>query len=359
MFFDGPGVEISPFMLLGIGLAVGILSGFFGFGGGFITTPALNFFGFPMPWAIGTDMTQMAGSAVMSTMKHRKFGHVDMRLALIMVAASVAGVQTGNWLVMYMEGLGNVDMVVRWIYIVLLGGLGLYMLKEASTLSAKAAKHTLGVKRPPELSKSPLVTKVQSLNIPPFISLPVSGITRISAWVPLGIGFSTGLLAGLLGVGGGFIRMPALIYLMGVPTVVAVGTDLFEVIVSGSYGAFTYGLAHRVELLAALLVLVGASAGVQIGALATRYVRSERIRHCFAITVLFAGVSVFLKQVAAMSGLGLLNTAATVVLLGVAGGMALLITILLIKAGSAALGAQVGHGEAQMVRSEQSKWGVH
>ena len=122
--------------------------------------------------------------------------------------------------------------------------------------------------------------------------------------------------------------MPALVYLLGVPTVVAVGTDLFEIIMSGSYGAFTYAMVGRLEILAAALILVGSSAGVQIGAIATQYVHGARIRQYFAITILLAGVSVALKQVAALSALTFLGDIATYMLLGVAGGMALLITIL-------------------------------
>jgi len=332
MFFVGPGVEIDPLLLLGMGLAVGVCSGFFGFGGGFMMTPALHIFGFPIPYAIGTDLMQMAGSSVLSTLRHRKFGHVDLRLGVLMVAGTVAGVEVGKQMVMYMEGLGNVDLVVRWIYVVLLVGLGLYMLREAHRAVTGDLKRT----SPSGMLQNGWARKIRSLNVPPFISLPVSGIARISVWVPMGIGFITGVLAGLLGVGGGFIRMPALVYLLGVPTVVAVGTDLFEIIISGSYGAFTYALANRVEILAALLILVGASAGVQIGTAATRYVREHQIRRYFAITILLAGVSVLLKQAAAIAGLSYMDTAAGYLLLGVAGGMSLLIVVLFLKARSTA-----------------------
>ncbi len=235
MFFSGPGVAIDPLLLIAMGLAVGVCSGFFGFGGGFMMTPALHIFGFPIPYAIGTDLMQMAGSSVLSTLRHRKFGHVDLRLGAMMVVGTVAGVEVGKQLVMYMEGVGNVDLVVRWIYVVLLVGLGLYMLKEAR--SAVTRDHEGTGSR--GMLQSGLASKIRALNVPPFVSLPVSGIPRLSVWVPMGIGFITGILAGLLGVGGGFIRMPALVYLLGVPTVVAVGTDLFEIIISGSYGAFT------------------------------------------------------------------------------------------------------------------------
>lgn len=329
MFFPGAGVEINPILLLCMGVVVGVCSGFFGFGGGFLMTPALNMFGLPMPYAIGTDLTQMAGSAAISTMKHRKFGHVDIRLGFIMVLGTVAGVEAGKHLIMYMEEMGNVDTIVRYIYFVLLVGLGLFMFREArksAAISYTSPEHT--IQREP----SSLVQKLRAMNLPPFISLPTSGISRVSIWIPLGIGFATGLLAGLLGVGGGFIRMPALVYLLGVPTVVAVGTDLFEIIISGAYGCFTYAMVGRVELIAAILILIGSSIGVQIGCTATRYVQGAAIRSYFALTILSAGASVLVKQVAQIFGLSWMDAVAIYMLLAVAGGIALLITSMLIRA---------------------------
>ena len=330
MFFPASGVEISPFLLLGMGIIVGVCSGFFGFGGGFMMTPALNMFGLPMAYAIGTDLTQMAGSAAISTMKHRKLGHVDLRLGVMMVLGTVAGVEAGKHMILYLEGVGNVDSVVRYVYIALLAGLGIYMLMEARKATSA---HAIGESSEGSGGEiTPLVLKIRALKLPPYISLPVSGIERLSIWIPLGIGFITGVLAGLLGVGGGFIRMPALVYLMGIPTVVAVGTDLFEIIISGSYGAFTYAMAGRVEILAAVLILIGSSAGVQIGATATRYIQGANIRQYFSFVILLAGVAVAIKEVGFLLSLAWLETVAIYLLVGVAGGMALLITIMFIKA---------------------------
>jgi uncharacterized membrane protein YfcA len=327
MIFPMSGAEVNPLLLIGIGLAVGVCSGFFGFGGGFMTTPALNIFGFPMPFAIGTDMTQMAGSSFISTLKHSKFGHVDIRLAACMVIGTMSGVELGKRLVMYLEGIGSADVVIRWIYVAVLVALGMYMVREAMKSASKQSDIILGQKVIPE-SQSGLVQKIRSFSLPPMISFPVSGIPRMSIWVPVGIGFITGLMAGLLGVGGGFIRMPTLVYLLGVPTVVAVGTDLFEVIISGAYGAFTYALADRVELLAAGIVLVGASIGVQFGARATQYVRGEKIRFFFALTILMAGVSVLLKQLGTVYNYDFLNSVSSYLLLSVAGGMSLFIIVM-------------------------------
>lgn len=356
MFFPSAGVEINPLFLIGMGLAVGVCSGFFGFGGGFMLTPALNIFGFPMPYAIGTSITQTAGLGVMSTLRHGKLGHVDLRLGLLMVAGTMTGVEAGKRLVMYMEGLGNADMVIRWIYVAVLFTLGLYTFNEARKATAREVASLLGKKNSPVAPQEGFVSRIRSLNCPPFVSLPVSGISRISVCVPLGIGFATGILAGLLGAGGGFIRLPALIYVMGVPTVVAVGTDLFEVIISGSYGAFTYALANRVELLAVVLVLVGASAGVQVGAAATRYVSAERIRYYFALTILLTAVSVLLEQVAAIFGLGSLSAISCYLLLSVAGGMSMIIVILFLKSRSTALSPRrVEEIERRFIMSRQPK----
>jgi hypothetical protein len=128
-----------------------------------------------------------------------------------------------------------------------------------------------------------------------MIHFPASGI-YCSAWLPILVGLTTGVVASVLGVGGGFIRMPALIYLIGCPTLVAVGTDLFEVMITGAYGAFTYGMKGRVDLIAAMWMLVGAAIGAQLGTVAVKYVRGYSIRLLFAVTIFIACTSVLLKQ---------------------------------------------------------------
>ena len=128
-----------------------------------------------------------------------------------------------------------------------------------------------------------------------MITFPASGV-RISLWTVIAVFFFTGWLSGFLGVGGGFIRMPALIYLIGCPTAIAVGTDLFSVVFTGAYGCFTYGMKGRVEIVAALIMLLGASIGAQIGVTAVKYIHGYGIRLLFAIMILLAGASVTLKQ---------------------------------------------------------------
>src|ERR1019366_5078256 len=133
--------------------------------------------------------------------------------------------------------------------------------------------------------------RLQKINIPPMVDFKRAGI-RCSLWLPIGISFFTGWLAGVLGIGGGLIRMPALIYLLGVPTHVAVGTDLFEVAISGLYGAATYSYKGRVEIVAALIMLLGAAVGAQIGTVATKYVKGYGIRIFFGVAVIGCELSV-------------------------------------------------------------------
>jgi hypothetical protein len=143
---------------------------------------------------------------------------------------------------------------------------------------------------------SKLARKLQGIHLAPMITLRTSGIT-ISLWVIGSVALFTGFFAGFLGVGGGFIRMPALMYIIGCPTTIAVGTDLFEVMITGAYGAFTYATKARVEIVAAIVMLSGAAIGAQCGTLATKYVKGLTIRLYFSVTMLLSGVSVIFKQI--------------------------------------------------------------
>jgi uncharacterized membrane protein YfcA len=288
------GVEIMGWKLILLGFTVGVIGGFFGIGGAFMVTPALNVFGFPMAYAIGTDMAHIAGKSIVATAKHRKFGNVDMKLGIIMIIGTAIGIELGAATIMWLERIGRVDAIVRYVYMALLFGLSSYMLYEY----IKLTKGTTGEKKVvSDAGKSALAMKMHNIKIPPMVYLSVSGFS-ISIWIILIVAAITGFVAGFLGVGGGFIRMPALMYVIGAPTRVAVGTDLFEVMVSGVYGAFSYAFKGRVELIAAVIMLIGASVGAQFGTLATQYVKGLKIRLYFAVTMMLAGVSVIFKHIA-------------------------------------------------------------
>jgi uncharacterized membrane protein YfcA/nucleotide-binding universal stress UspA family protein len=291
--------EVNGFALILLGFTVGVIGGFFGVGGAFMVTPALNVFGFPMAYAIGTDMAHIAGKSIVSTFKHRRFGNVDMKLALLMIIGTVIGIELGATLILWLEKIGRIGPIVRITYMCLLFGLGAFMLYEYMTGMRRAVKQASADVHH-DAGKSRLALWMQGVKLRPVVHLKVSGFA-ISVWVIIGMGLCTGFLAGFLGVGGGFIRMPALMYVIGAPTKVAVGTDLFEVMVTGAYGAFSYAMKGRVELLAAMIMLVGAATGAQLGATATLYARGTIIRLYFAITMIAGGVSVVFKHFAESS----------------------------------------------------------
>jgi uncharacterized membrane protein YfcA len=289
------GVEMAWWPLLLIGFTVGVVGGYFGLGGAWLVTPALNLFGFPMVYAVGTDMAHVAGKSVVSTFRHWRFGHVSVIIALTMLIGTMAGVEVGAQTLMFLNKKGLAGPVVRYIYMVLLFGMFFFMLKEY--LAAKKSEKITG-KEVKDLVGNRVSRWIQNnLNVWPVIYCKTARM-RISVWALIFLGIFTGFVAGILGIGGGLLRVPALIYLVGVPTKIAVGTDLFEVMFSGAYGGFTYGAKGMVELLAASIMLCGAAVGAQFGTICTKYVYGITIRLVYAICCFFAFTSVVLKQVA-------------------------------------------------------------
>ena len=287
------GIEFNVLILLLIGFTVGVCGGFFGIGGAWIVTPALNIFGFPMAYAIGTDLAHMGGKSIVSTIRHGKFGNVDVRLGASMIIGTTIGMELGATLVMALERAGLAESYIRIAYIAFLTFIGSYV--SYDYINHTRRRRYLEISDGVPVEPESFARRLQRVRIPPMIHFPASGIT-CSMWLPILVGLTTGIVAAVLGVGGGFIRMPALIYLIGCPTAVAVGTDLFEVMITGAYGAFTYGVKGRVDLLAAMWMLLGASVGAQLGTVAVKYVTGYSIRLLFAVTIFIACGSVVLKQ---------------------------------------------------------------
>jgi uncharacterized membrane protein YfcA len=332
------GIEFNILILVTIGFCVGTLGGFFGVGGAWIVTPALNIFGFSMPFAIGTDLAHIFGKSIIATGKHSKLGNVDWRLGMVSIIGSIIGIEGGKRFVLFLERTGSVGPVVRYVYMIFLFGLGAYMLYDYfSTMRKREPGISSGAEQ--EESTSTLALRLRLINLPPRLTLPTSGITGISFWIVFVIFLITGFLSGFMGVGGGFILLPALIYVVGCPTTVAVGTSLLSVCFMSGYGTFTYSLSGRTELVAAMIMLTGAAIGAQIGVLATKFIRGYGIRILFAIMIILAGLSVTLKQLHSSLNLDLFGTLAAYVVMGAAISMTLLIFIKLII-GSRAAGRQ-------------------
>ncbi|MEW6423636.1 MAG: sulfite exporter TauE/SafE family protein [Bacillota bacterium] len=289
------GVEMAWWPLLLIGFTVGVVGGFFGIGGAWLVTPTLNIFGFPMIYAVGTDMTHLVGKSIIATFRHWKFGHVSVIIALVMLIGTFSGIEAGAQILRYLTKIGQAGTVVRYLYMILLLTIGTFMLSEYLRVRRQEKKTGKEVADVVGTAWSRWIQ--DTLNIWPTFYCPVARM-KVSLWAILFVGVVTGFCAGILGVGGGIIRVPALIYLMGVPTKIAVGTDLFEVMFSGAYGCFTYSLKGGVEVLGAAIMLLGAAVGAQFGTICTKYVYGITIRLVFAVATFLCCASVILKQIA-------------------------------------------------------------
>jgi hypothetical protein len=290
MDFAISGVHISPLYLAGVGFVVGILGGFFGVGGSFIAGPALFAAGVPMNFVVGTDLAHIVGKSIVAAKKHRALGNVDFKLGLIMVVGTIAGVEAGAQIVQHLKRLAKADVVIASGFVVVLVAMSLFIGWESwQTLQmrrggrAKSGGRGRAGGRKRDVSVIAFVAKaVHTFHLPPMISLPASGIAQVSLWPILAVAVVGGLFSGFLGGGAGYIRMPALVYLLGVPTHLAVGTDLFEVVISASYGTLTHALKGNVDILIALVMHTGAAIGAQIGATLTEKFHGVVIRLAFA-----------------------------------------------------------------------------
>ena len=292
------------FYLALFGFIIGAMGGFFGVGGGFLMVPMLNvIFGIPYNVAVGSDLGQMAGMSASATVRHMKFGNIDFKLGFLMIIGTVPGVELGAQVLQALKHVGIIeiaskqvsimDLVMSFVYILLLVFLGLGMIRESlRTMKRQAGRVDLKAADAPA---SGVVLRLRTIKLPPMVSLPASGIESISLWVVLGIGFATGLLSGMLGVGGGFIRMPALVYIVGCPTVVAVGSDLFGIVFSAGYGVITHAFKGNVNLVLVLALLLGTTIGAQVGASFTRMAGGPRVRLGFGALAFIGVIMVVVK----------------------------------------------------------------
>jgi len=283
--------------LVALGFLIGVLSGWFGVGGGFLVTPMLNaIFGIPYNIAVGSGLCQMVGTTIAASLKHRSYGHIDYKLALFMLIGSMGGVESGARLLMKLKELGSITLYnhslskmylwVTVIYIILLLSVGIFMFMESR--KAKKGSDTAVV-------KTRIARRIQKIVLAPAISLPISGIESISVWSPIVLGFIIGISSGLLGVGGGFIMTPCLIYLFGVPTSVAIGTGLFQIIFTSGYGSFTHFFKGNVDFLLVASILAGSLAGSQVGVILCRKTKSSSTRYYFSFVVFVAIAVIVLK----------------------------------------------------------------
>ncbi|MGH7588901.1 MAG: sulfite exporter TauE/SafE family protein [Gemmatimonadota bacterium] len=305
MDFAISGEVIDPVYLVVIGFVIGALGGFFGVGGSFLAGPALYAVGVPMNYVVGTDMAHITGKSIVAARHHRALGNVDVKLGLLMVIGTIIGVEVGAQAIEALERRGNVEVPVGISFTVILLAVSVLIAWESwRTIRSGSARR---VRKSPTLvdvhSLSHVTRKVHSIRIPPMITLPASGIQAISLWVILGVAFVGGVFAGFLGGGAGYVRMPMLVYLIGAPTHVAVGTDLFEIVISAGYGTFTHALKGNVDIIIALVMHTGAAIGAQIGVQLTRHFSGPRIRLAF-VPLPLIGAAVVIYKLVTGTGVG-------------------------------------------------------
>lgn len=268
--------------ILLLGTLVGILSGMFGVGGGFMTTPFLIFMGLPPAVAVGTQANQLVAASVSGVLGHLRRGNVDMKMGGVMLAGGMAGSFVGILVFKMLQHFGQIDLVISILYVVLLGGIGLMMLVES--INALLRKST-GTEREEGFRQHPWMQK-----LPYKMRFPRSRL-YISALLPVGIGFIGGLLVSIMGIGGGFLLVPAMIYILGMPTLLVAGTSLFQIIFTTAFSTILHAVAnHTVDLVLALLLIVGGVVGAQIGVRVARRVRGAPARFILALLVLVVSI---------------------------------------------------------------------
>lgn len=289
-------VQISIPWLVAVGFFVGVLGGFFGVGGSFLAGPALYVLGLPMNFVVGTDIAHIAGKSVVAARKHRRLGNVDIKLGLLMAIGTIPGVELGAQLVQLLKKTSHADVILGLSFSAVLLGISSFIFWESLGALRQKKVETTGKFKLPKTDRlhfNALWKWVHSLNMAPRVSLPISGIS-VSVWAVLAVALVGGFFSGFLGGGAGYIRMPLMVYALGVPTHVAIGTDLFEMIISAGYGTVSHALKGNVDILIALLMHTGAALGAQIGAQATEHFHGPKIRLAFApLPVIGAAVLIF------------------------------------------------------------------
>ena len=271
-------MSVNVFLILGMGAGVGMLSGIFGVGGGFLMTPLLIFIGVPPPVAVGTEANQIVASSVSGVMAHWRRGNVDFKMGMVLLVGGIIGSTFGVYLFRELRSIGQIDLVIRLSYVVFLGIIGGLMLIESIRTMQRNRSATAPRRK---------LHQHNFLHGLPFKMRFRRSKLYISALLPLGVGFLVGVLASIMGVGGGFVMVPAMIYLLGMPTVVVVGTSLFQIIfVTANATFFQAYLNQTVDVYLALLLLLGAVVGAQIGTKIGSYLRGEQLRGLLALMVL-------------------------------------------------------------------------
>ena len=283
-------LSVNALVIVLLGGGVGLLSGMFGVGGGFLTTPLLIVYGIPPTVAAASSASQVTGASVSGVFAHLRRKGVDFKMGGVLVAGGITGTFAGAWIFRQLQALGQIDTVIAVVYVVMLSWIGGTMAREATTTILLARRGQ--PPRPRKRRHHPLVAA-----LPLRTRFYASGL-YISPLAPLMLGFVTGILTILLGVGGGFILVPAMIYLIGMATGVVVGTSLFQTLFVTAMATMVHATTTKaVDIVLAGLLLIGSVTGAQVGARFATRVKPEYLRLALAVIVLLVGVRILLGLV--------------------------------------------------------------
>lgn len=280
------GQSVNALFMILLGFGVGVLSGMFGIGGGFLTTPLLIFYGIPPTVAVASATTQITGASVSGAMVHMRRGGIDIKMAIVMTVGGFFGSLVGAAIFRMLQSTGQIDVVISFLYVLILGWIGTIMLKDAllalNIVPAKAGRKALP-RHNRWVASLPLRWRFYS-----------SGL-YLSPVAPLAIGFAAGVMTVLLGIGGGFIIVPAMIYLLGMPARVVIGTSLAMVLSVSAATTMVHALTTRsVDIVLAGLLLVGGVIGAQYGALLALRTKPDLLRLALAVIILLVGFRMLL-----------------------------------------------------------------
>ncbi|WP_227356049.1 sulfite exporter TauE/SafE family protein [Haladaptatus salinisoli] len=298
--------ESGTIFFVVFGLLIGILFGFFGLGGSFFVTPALLVLGHPAKAAVGSGLVFVFGTSIAAVVTHRGLGHIDYKLGLLLVLGMTTGIEVGKRLLFALATVGVANFAISVMYVGLLTAVGLYTLHDVRTVGSEVASD----------ANTSLIRQISTFPAPPMMTF--KGGISASASVIIVLSFITGILAGVLGVGGGFLVLPGLMYGLALPEAVAVGTDIFQIAISSGYGAFLYARADAVHLTVVIPLLGGSIFGAYVGSHLTEYVDATKFKQYFAMMLLIDSVAVMSKIVSHTYGIVALHVLSLVLLFGTA-----------------------------------------
>lgn len=274
-------LSVNIFVILGMGAAVGFLSGMFGVGGGFLITPLLIFYNVPPAIAVATGANQVVASSISGAITHLRRGTIDFKLGTVLLIGGLLGATLGIWIFAVLRTLGQLDLVISLLYVALLSSVGSLMLVESMNAMRRARRN-----------EAPTLRRTQHnwVHKLPFKMRFKKSKMYLSVIPVAGLGFGVGMLTSIMGVGGGFIMVPAMIYLLRIPTSVVVGTSLFQIIFVSTYATIVQAVTnHSVDIVLAFILMLSGVIAAQYGVRVGQKLKAEQLRALLAMLILAVG----------------------------------------------------------------------